>query len=125
MKIAVIIVRILVGLMFLFSSAYVLFKLGPIPEAQGSVKIFNDGMKASVYLIPLIKITELICSIALITGRFVTLALVVLFPIMINIVFFHAFLAPEGLVTVIPLLIGVLFLAYTKRQNYAPLFAAK
>jgi putative oxidoreductase len=125
MKIAVIIVRILVGLMFLFSSAYVLFKLGPIPEAKGSIKVFNDGMVASVYLIPFIKITELICSIALITGRFVTLALVVLFPIMINIVFYHAFLAPEGLVTVIPLLIGVLFLAYAKRQNYATLFVAK
>jgi hypothetical protein len=44
---------------------------------------------------------------------------------MINIVFYHAFLAPEGLVTVIPLLIGILFLAYAKRQNYATLFIAK
>src|ERR1700710_688082 len=112
MKIAVIIFRILVGLMFLFSSVVVLFKLVPQPELKGGVKVFMDGVNASGYLMPLIKITELICSIALITGRFVTLALVVLFPIMVNIVFFHAFLGPESLPTVITLLLGILFLAY-------------
>jgi uncharacterized membrane protein YphA (DoxX/SURF4 family) len=125
MKIAVIIVRILVGLMFLFSSVVVLFKLVPQPELKGQVKVFMDGINASVYLMPLIKITELICSIALITGRFVTLALVVLFPIMVNIVFFHAFLGPESLPTVIALLLGILFLAYAYRKNYESLFTVK
>jgi len=125
MKIAIIIVRILVGLMFLFSSVVVLFKLVPQPELKGGVKVFMDGVNASVYLLPLIKITELVCSIALITGRFVTLALVVLFPIIVNIVFFHAFLAPESLPTVIALLLGILFLAYAYRKNYVSLFAIK
>jgi uncharacterized membrane protein YphA (DoxX/SURF4 family) len=125
MKIAVIIVRILVGLMFLSSSAYVLFKLGPIPEPKGDIKVFMDGIKVSVYLLPFIKITELVCSIAFITGRFVTLATVVIFPIMINIVLFHLFLGPEDLITVIPLLAGVLFLAYANRKNYVSLFAVK
>ncbi|WP_183559214.1 DoxX family membrane protein [Mucilaginibacter sp. SP1R1] len=125
MKIAVIIVRILVGLMFLASSIVVLFKLVPTPPLQGNVKIFMDGVNAAVYLLPLIKITELVCSIAFITGRFVTLATVVIFPIMINIVLFHAFLSPGDLVTVIPLLAGVLFLAYVNRKNYITLFAVK
>lgn len=84
-----------------------------------------DGVNASVYLMPLIKITQLVCAIALITGRFVALALVVLFPIMVNIVFFHAFLGPESLPTVIALLLGVLFLAYVYRENYVSLFAIK
>jgi len=125
MKIAVIIVRILVGLMFLFSSVVVLFKLVPQPELKGPVKVFMDGINASVYLLPLIKTTELICAIALITGRFVTLALVVLFPIIINIVLFHAFLGPENLPTVIALLLGILFLAYAHRKNYVSLFTVK
>ncbi|MEN0054895.1 MAG: DoxX family membrane protein [Mucilaginibacter sp.] len=125
MKIAVIVVRILVGLMFLFSSVVVLFKLVPQPQLKGDVKVFMDGVNASVYLLPLIKITELICSIALITGRFVTLALVVLFPIMINIVLYHAFLGPENLPIVLALLIGILFLAYAYRRNYVSLFAVK
>jgi uncharacterized membrane protein YphA (DoxX/SURF4 family) len=125
MKIAVIIVRTLIGAMFLFSSVVVLFKLMPQPEPKGGVKIFMDGVVALVYLMPLIKITELVCSIALLLGRYVALALVVLFPIMVNIVFFHAFLEPEGLPVVLLLLIGVLFLAYAYRKNYITLVAAK
>lgn len=125
MKIAVIIVRTLMGLMFLFSSIVVLFNLMPQPELKGDVKLFNEGMKASVYLMPLIKIIELLCGIAFISGRFVTLAAVVIFPIIINILMFHIFLAPEGLPVAILLLLGDLFLAYNYRENYKTLFAAK
>ncbi|WPU91023.1 DoxX family protein [Mucilaginibacter sabulilitoris] len=125
MKIAVIIVRTLVGLMFLFSSVVVLFNLMPHPELKGNVKVFMEGIVASVYLMPLIKITELVCAIALLTGRYVALALVVLFPIIVNIVFYHSFLGPADLPVPIALLLGILFLAYTKRESYKPLFAAK
>jgi putative oxidoreductase len=125
MKIAVIIVRTLMGLMFLFSSVVILFNLMPQPALEGNVKLFMVGIGASVYLLPLIKITELVCSIALITGRFVTLATVILFPIIVNIVFFHAFLEPSGLTIAVPLLIGDLFLAYYYRNNYKALFNAK
>lgn len=125
MKIAIIIVRTLVGLMFLFSSVVVLFNLVPHPELKGDVKVFMDGVVASVYLMPLIKITELVCSIALLTGRYVALALVVLFPIIVNIVFYHSFLGPVDLPVPIALLLGILFLAYTKRESYKPLFVAK
>lgn len=125
MKIAVIIVRVLMGLLYLFASVVVLFNLVPTPELQGSMKVFNEGIAASGYLMPLIKITELVCAIALLTGRFVTLAVVVLFPIVVNIVMVHAFMAPEGLPTAIFLLLGDLFLAYYYRDNYRALFAVK
>lgn len=125
MKIAVIIVRVLMGLLYLFASVVVLFNLMPTPEMQGSIKIFNEGVAASGYLMPLIKVTELICAIALLTGRFVTLAVVVLFPIIVNIVMVHALMAPEGLPVAIFLLLGDLFLAYYYRDNYRTLFAVK
>ncbi|CAL1519513.1 hypothetical protein [Chitinophaga sp. MM2321] len=125
MKIAVIIVRSLVGLIFLFASVVVLFNLVPQPELQGSVKVFMAGIAATSYLLPLIKVTELICAIAFLSGRFVTLATVVIFPISLNILLFHAFLAPEGLPTAIFIFLGILFLAYAKRQNYRTLFIAK
>jgi uncharacterized membrane protein YphA (DoxX/SURF4 family) len=125
MRIAAIIVRILMGLMFLFSSVVVLFKIVPQPELKGSVKVFMTGVEATHYLLPLIKITELVCSIAFLSGRFVPLATVVIFPIVLNIVLFHAFVAPEGLPVAILLLLGNLFLAYYYRKNYATLVAAK
>ena len=125
MKIAVIIVRMLMGLIFLFGSIVFFFKLMPEPEMQGDVKVFNQGIAASVYLMPLIKVIELLCGIAFITGRFVTLAVIVIFPIIVNILLFHAFLAPEGLPVAVFLFLGDLFLAYAYRNNYVPLLKAK
>lgn len=125
MKIAVLIVRILLGLIFLASSVVVLFKLVPVPPLTGNVKIFNDGLAATGYFIPMLKVIELVCAIALITGFFVPLALVVLFPIVVHIFVYHAVLAPEGLVIGALLLVANLFLAYYHRQRYAPLFRAR
>src|SRR3954454_11236032 len=125
MKIAVIIVRILMGLMFLFAAIVVLFKLGPQPELKGNVKVYMDGITATGYLMTFIKLTELVCGLAFIAGRFVPLATVMIFPITLNILLFNAFLAPEGLPIAIPLLLANLFLAYAYRKHYVPLLAAK
>ena len=113
------------GLMFLFSSMVVLFNLIPQPELKGSVKIFMDGIKASVYLLPLIKVTELLCGLAFISGHFVTLAAVLIFPIIINILLYHLFIGPEGLPVAILLFAGNLFLAYYYCNNYRSLFNTK
>ena len=124
MKIAVLIVRILMGLMFAFASIVVLFKLMPQPEQTGNVKIFMDGMAITVYMMTLVKIIEFICAISFLTGKFVPLALVVIFPINVNIVLFHAFLEPAGLPAGILLMLGNLFLAWFYREKYKALFVA-
>ena len=125
MKIAVMIVRILMGIIFLLASIVVLFKLVPQPELKGSAKLFMQGMEASVYLLPLIKITELVCGAAFLFGRFVPLATVVIFPITLNILLYHAFVAREGLPVAFAILAANLFLAYAYRKNYAALLALK
>ena len=125
MKIASIIVRILMGLMFAFASIVVLFKLMPQPEQTGNVKIFMDGMTASVYLMTTVKIVELVCAVAFLSGRFVALATVVIFPINLNILLFHVFLEPSGLAMAILLILGNLFLAYYYRDKYKSILAAK
>lgn len=124
MKIAVIIVRVLMGLMFAFASIVVLFELVPQPEQTGNVKIFMDGMAASVYMMTTIKVIELICAVAFLTGKFVPLATVVIFPITVNILLFHVFVEPEELLVAILLMIGNLFLAWHYRNKYKPLFKA-
>jgi putative oxidoreductase len=125
MKIAIIVVRLLMGLMFLFASIVVLFKLMPQPEMKGNAKLFMDGIAATGYFMTLLKLTELVCGLAFVCGRFVPLATVVIFPITLNILFYHAFVAPEGLPVAIPLMLGNLFLAYACRKNYKTLVAAK
>jgi uncharacterized membrane protein YphA (DoxX/SURF4 family) len=124
MKIAMIIVRTLMGLLFLFASVTFLFNLFPVPEMTGPIKTFNEGLGASGYFFTLLKITELVCGILLVTGRFVPLALVVLAPIIVNIFMVHLFLDRTGLPVAIFLVLAGVFLAYYYRDRYAPLFRA-
>jgi uncharacterized membrane protein YphA (DoxX/SURF4 family) len=125
MKIAVIIVRILVGLLYLVSAIGFFFNLMPQPELSGPAKLFVVGMGASGYMFPVVKVIELICGIALISGRFVPLATVVIFPITVNILLFHGVMAPEGVAIPVFLFVANLFLAYVYRKNYETLVVAK
>lgn len=125
MRIAVIIVRVLMGIIFLFSAVVVLFNLVPTPQLTGKVKTFNEGIAAAGYFMPFLKSIELICSIALITGIYARLATIVIFPITIHIFLFHAYLAPEGLIIAALLLLGNLFLIYSYRESYKPLLIAR
>ena len=92
------IARILLGLIFLGSGIFGFvshFAFPPgLPE---NLQLFAKGLAASVYFMPLLKSTETVCGLLLITGAFVPLALVVLAPIILNIFFTHLFLAPSGL----------------------------
>lgn len=125
MKIAVLIVRTLMGLLFLFASIVVLFHLVPQPEQTGNVKTFMDGVNATGYLMTLIKVTELVCGIAFVTGRYVALAGVVIAPIIVNIFCFHLFVDTSGLPVGIFLVFANAFVAYSNREKYRPLFVAK
>jgi len=125
MKIAAIIVRILMGLLFLFASITYFFVSFKQPEMTGAVKAFNEGMKAAVYMMPLVKAIELLCGISFVTGRFVTFASVLISPIIVNIFLFHAFLDPKNLGAAIFLVLANSFLIYVNRKNYKSLFVAK
>ena len=124
MKITMIIIRSLMGLLLLFASVTFFLKLMHPPLPTGQAKVYNDGL-AVVNLMFYVKIVELLCGLAFITGRFVTLATVVILPIIINIVIYHAVVLPSGLGPGLFLLIGDFFLAYYYRKNYEPLFAVK
>jgi len=124
MKITVILVRSLMGLLFLFSSITFLFKLITPPPPTGAMKTFSDGLAASVYLMPTVKIIELTCGLAFLSGRFVPLASILIAPIIINILLVHAFLGPQGLPLAIFLVLANGLLAYHHRDSYKPLFKA-
>ena len=106
MKIAVIIVRSLMGLLFLFASITFLFKLITPPPPTGAMKTFSDGLEASVYLMPTAKVIELVCGLAFVSGRFVPLATVLIAPIIVNILGVHLFLGREGLPVAILLVLA-------------------
>jgi putative oxidoreductase len=124
MKIVTIIIRSLIGLLLLFASTSYFLHLFPEPPLSGNMKLFNDGIKASGYLVPLVKIIEFTCGLSFITGKFNKLAYILLMPITVNIFCTHIFLAPEGTPLASFLLLGNLFLIYSKWDSYKDLFTA-
>lgn len=111
-------VRVLMGLLFLFASITYLFKLFTPPPMTGPMKTFNDGLEAARYLMPTVKVLELLCGLSFVSGKFVRLAVVVIFPILVNIVGVHLFIDTSGLPVALLLLLANLFLAYHYRESY-------
>lgn len=122
MRIFTIIVRVLVGLLLLFASITYFFHLAPVPEAQGDVKKYNDGLAASVYLMPLVKTIELLCGLSFVTGFYVPFFAILILPVSINAFLFHLFLAPEAIGGAAFLLLGNIYLLYVNRSHYSAVF---
>lgn len=92
------------------------------PVNNDDFKAFNTGLVASKYLMPLAKSVELICGIAFVTGRYVTLANILILPITINILFINYFMSPEKLPIAALLFLANIFLIYRYWNNYRTVF---
>lgn len=123
------IARILLGLIFFAAGLTGLLNLVPTPpDLPERLQAFTNGMMASIYFMPLLKVTETICGLLLIIGMWVPLALVILAPITLNIFLVHVFLAPDGLVLAVVIGALLTYLAFFS-QPYSlqikPLFRRK
>lgn len=106
-------VRVILGLAFFASGLVGLLNLVPMPpDLPERLQTFNKGIEASGYFMTLVKGTELVCGLLLISGFFVPLALVVLAPVVLNIFLVHAFMAPEGLPVPIIMGIAMIYLSF-------------
>ena len=122
MKIATLIVRSLLGILFLLTSVSYFLHLNPEPASTGDFKAFQVGLVASTYLIPLAKSIELLCGLSFVTGKFTTLANIIIFPVIINILLINYFLTPENLPIAIGIFLANVFLIYSHWENYRGLF---
>jgi hypothetical protein len=73
----------------------------------------------------LVKTIEIVAALALLTNRFVPLAVVVLAPIIVGIAFFHVVLAPSGMPIAATVLALELVLAWRYRSSYTQLLRSK
>ncbi|KDN53765.1 DoxX family membrane protein [Flavobacterium seoulense] len=122
MKIAILVVRTLMGALFLCTSVSYFLHLNPEPATTGDFKAFQVGLVASTYLIPLAKTIEFLCGLSFISGKFTTLANIVIFPVIINILLINYFLTPDNLPIAIAVFLGNIFLIYSHWKNYKGLF---
>ena len=125
MKIAATISRFLLGLVFLVFGLNGFLHFIPVPPPKEPVAgQFMGALFLSHYLV-VIFVLQIVPGVLLLANRFVPLALTLLGPVLANIVFFHAFMAPEGLP--LPLILSVLWLvvAFYHRAAFAGLFQVR
>jgi putative oxidoreductase len=96
MKIAVSIARILLGLVFLVFGLNGFLHFIPMPPPAGLAGQYMGALFVSHYLV-VVFLLQVVGGALLLVNRFVPLALILLGPVIVNIVLFHSFLAPEGL----------------------------
>lgn len=118
MKKVTLIARLLLGSIF-FASGIAFFFTTP-PPIQGAMADFFKGLMATGYFFYLLKATEIMGGLLLLTGRWVPLALVVLAPIILNIFMVNAFMMPQGLPLAIVLGVLEIYLAFFSAQ-YSPM----
>ncbi len=123
MRIAALVARILLGLLFVFAGSFAFIPFTPPPQ-PGLAGRFQDVFFAS-HWVQFVDLVELIVGILLLANRFVPLALVALAAVLANILFFHLAMQPKTLP--IPLVAVVLWflVAWWHRASFAPLLAAK
>jgi uncharacterized membrane protein YphA (DoxX/SURF4 family) len=117
--------RLFLGLVFTVFGLNFFLHFLPMPPAQPPAAAFAGALFASGYLFPLLKTTEVVAGLLLLSGRFVPLSLAVLAPIIVNIVGFHLFLAPDGMALPLALLAAELYLAWSYRAAFAPMLRAR
>jgi len=121
MKIATLIARILLGLIFVVfgSNAFLHFiPMPPIPQnlAGDFIKVFLAS--GYVYVIGGLQVFG---GFLLLIGRFVPLGLTILGAISVNIMLFHILMAPEGFPPAIVVTVLELFLLWRYRDAFAGL----
>jgi uncharacterized membrane protein YphA (DoxX/SURF4 family) len=115
--------RVLLGFTFTLSGLNGFLQFLPAPAPPPEAASFLGALAATGYMFPLIKGTEVAAGLLLLSGRFVPLALALLAPVLVNIVAFHAVLAP-GLGLPLTLLALELFLAWAHRGAFRSMLRA-
>jgi putative oxidoreductase len=124
MKIAVLISRILLGLIFVFFgvNGYLNFLHAPMPTGQAGQYL---GVMFGSFYMYFVSLVQLVGGVLLLSGQFIPLALVLLGPVLVNILLFHISFQPSGLPPGIlsTVLWVIIFFGY--RRAFAGIFAQK
>jgi putative oxidoreductase len=120
MKIATIITRSLLGLVFVVFGSNKFLHFMPMPPMTGEAGAFMGAMFMTHYLY-VVAAFEVIGGLLLLTGRYGPLGLTLVGPVVVNILAFHTFMAPSGLPVALVVSALALFLLWSYREHFAGL----
>jgi putative oxidoreductase len=124
MKIAALIARILLGLVFLVFglNGFLNFMPGSLPS--GPAGQFVSLLAQSHYDL-FVSALQVAGGVLLLVNRYVPLALVLLGPVIVNIILFHLLMYPSGLPLAIPVVILWGIVALRHRQYFSGIFVQR
>lgn len=117
--------RLLLGLVFfVFGLNGFLNFIPPQPMPDGAMKMFSAYVESG-YFLPLLAGTETVAGFLLLTGIAAPLALIMLAPLVVQIIFFHLYLTPGMSNMIVPMIVTALGLiaASAYWPIYRPLFS--
>jgi hypothetical protein len=117
MKIASTIARYLLGFIFFVFGLNGFLHFIPLPPPPGIGGQFMGAVFVSNFYV-VVFLLQLIPGLLLLINRYVPLALVLVGPVIVNIFFFHVFMAPSGL----PLAVIVVVLWFLVAISVRPAF---
>ena len=124
-KYGLIAARTFLGLIYLLSVSNFFFNFMPVPAYMDRAAAFINGLAGSGYFFLFLKIVEGIGGLALVSGKFESLAGAFIFPVTLNIFLFHLFLVPEGIAMSAVMLIANILILVKNRSSYRGLFVEK
>ena len=119
------IVRVLLGLMFLFFGLNGFLNFLPAPKDMPEEVVTVSGALMKGGYLTVVAATEVIVAVLLLLNRFVPLALALLAPIVVGILTFHVALAPSSIGPAIVVLVMELYLVWAYRRAFRPMLAMK
>jgi putative oxidoreductase len=124
MKIASLVARLLLGVIFLTFGLNGFLHFLPMPPPTGMAAEFFGIIFASHYWVVIFGV-QVIGGLLLLVNRFVPLALVLLGPVIVNIFFFHALMAPAGLPLAFVVVVLWSVLAVRNKRDLAGIFVQR
>ncbi len=124
MKIAVMIARILMGVVFVFFglNGFLQFLKAPLPTGLAGQFLMALFQSHYVWFICAVQIVR---GLLLLVNRYVPLALALLGPVIVNIILYHLLLNPAAAQLAVVVTILWFFLFYRYRANFSGLFVQK
>ncbi len=112
----ILISRLCLGLMLFLFGLNGFFQFIPVPEMSAPASKYIQALFSEPYMLASVKIVEVIVGLMLLSNMYIPLALILIAPIIVQIVLFHAVLDPAGLKTTIAIVVmyGMLIKNYWK-----------
>ncbi len=121
MKTALLVARIFLGGIFVISGLNGFFHFIPTGTDAGSPMSFLSSMISTGDFFYVIKFFEFVLGTMMLTGIFIPICLIMMFPITMNIFMFHMTGGHGGIPMAMLMIIAHIYLMYSHRERYIPM----